>query len=79
MKTIRLSKNLIGLGSMLALAISLGSSAIAGPGPQFWNRASLVTTTKEAEALKPTDTAVMVTEPTRGSFTSRVTSSATTR
>ncbi len=60
MKTIRLSKNLIGLGSMLALAISLGSSAIAGPGPQFWNRASPVTTTKEAEALKPTDTAVMV-------------------
>lgn len=60
MKTNHLSKNLIGLGSVLALAVGLSSSAIAGPGPQFWNRATPVTTAKEADALKPGDTAVMV-------------------
>ena len=44
-----------------ALALALSSiSLFAGPPPQFWNRATPVTTTKEADALKPGDTAVMV-------------------
>ena len=50
--------------SRLALVVAvLGistASLIAGPGPQYWNRATPVTSTKEADALKPGDTAVMV-------------------
>jgi len=50
--------------SLFALSAAIlmlsASSLIAGPGPQFWNRAVPVTTTKEADALKPGDTAVMV-------------------
>ena len=45
------------VGAVLSLSTA---SLIAGPGPQFWNRATPVTTTKEADALKPSDTAVMV-------------------
>ena len=39
---------------------ALASFAYAGPGPQFWNRATPITTTKEAEAVKPDDTVMMV-------------------
>ena len=45
--------------SAVALVLS-SASLIAGPGPQFWNRATPVTTTKDADALKPDDTVVMV-------------------
>jgi len=45
------------VGAVLSLSTA---SLIAGPGPQFWNRTTPVTTTKEADALKPSDTAVMV-------------------
>ncbi len=31
-------KSILGLGSVLALAIGLGSSAFAGPGPQHWQQ-----------------------------------------
>ena len=51
-------RSLLALG-VAALVLS-SASLIAGPGPQFWNRATPVTTTKEADALKPGDTAVMV-------------------
>jgi hypothetical protein len=50
-------RSLLALGAALVLS---SASLIAGPGPQYWNRATLVTTTKEADALKPGDTAVMV-------------------
>jgi hypothetical protein len=45
------------VGAVLSLSTT---SVFAGPGPQFWNRTTPVTTTKEADALKPSDTAVMV-------------------
>jgi hypothetical protein len=45
------------VGAVLSLSTA---SLIAGPGPQFWSRTTPVTTTKEADALKPSDTAVMV-------------------
>jgi hypothetical protein len=32
------AKNMLGLGSVLALAISIGSSAFAGPSPQYWQQ-----------------------------------------
>ena len=38
----------------------LASFAHAGPPPEFWNRARPITTVKEAEAVKPDDTVVMV-------------------
>jgi len=50
--------------SLLALAAAAlllsATSLIAGPGPEYWARTKPVTTTKEADALKPGDTAVMV-------------------
>ena len=39
---------------------ALASFAFAGPGPQFWNRVKPVTTTKDAAAVKATDSVVMV-------------------
>lgn len=61
MNIIRLSKNIIGFSSMLALAIGLSSSAFAGPGPQFWaqqakNQANAA---KKAEPAKPADPSAM--------------------
>jgi hypothetical protein len=61
MKTIRLSKNIIGFSAMLALAIGFTTSMFAGPGPQFWaqqakNRADLA---QKAEAAKPAATPAM--------------------
>jgi len=38
MKNSRVTKGILGLGSVLALAIGLGSSAFAGPGPQYWQQ-----------------------------------------
>lgn len=55
MKTYR-SFLALGAATLLLSATSL----IAGPGPQYWARTKPVTTTKEADALKPDDTAVMV-------------------
>jgi len=55
MKTRRL---LLTLG---AAALMLSSNLLfAGPGIQYWTRSRPVTTTKEADALKPDDLAVMV-------------------
>ena len=61
MKTTRLSKNIIGFSSMLALAVGLSSSALAGPGPQFWaqqakNQADAA---KKTETAKPADASAM--------------------
>jgi len=41
MKNSRVTKGILGLGSVLALAIGLGSSAFAGPGPQYWQQEKL--------------------------------------
>lgn len=49
---------LLALGAA-ALLLS-ATSLIAGPGPEYWARTKPVTTAKEADALKPGDTAVMV-------------------
>ncbi len=50
------------LGLIFATALfgTLASFTFAGPSPQAWNRATPITTTKEADALKPGDTVVMV-------------------
>lgn len=50
MKTIRLSKNVIGFSSMLALTIGLTSSVIAGPGPQFWQQQEKIRAENAAKA-----------------------------
>lgn len=55
MKTTR---SLFALGAT-ALLLS-AASLVAGPGPQYWNRTTTVTTAKQAEAIKPGDTTVMV-------------------
>ncbi len=57
---IHISSNLI---KSVAVTLLLSASSVliyAGPGPQFWNRPNPVTTVKEAEAVKPDDTVVMV-------------------
>lgn len=38
MKNLRVIKGIFGLGSVLVLALGLGSWAFAGPGPQFWQQ-----------------------------------------
>jgi hypothetical protein len=40
----------IGLGSVLALAISLGTSAFAGPGPQYWAQMEQIRAANAAKA-----------------------------
>jgi hypothetical protein len=41
MKTTCFIRNALGLGTILALAGSLGPSAFAGPGPQYWQQMQL--------------------------------------
>jgi hypothetical protein len=54
-------KTRLSLHALGAVALALSSASLfAGPGLQYWNRATPVATTTEAEALKPGDTAVMV-------------------
>jgi len=49
------------LFTLVGTAVSLSTvTLVAGPGPQFWNRATPVTTTAEAKAVKPGDTVMMV-------------------
>lgn len=38
MKTRIVGKSILGLGTMLAFTLGLSSSAIAGPGPEYWAR-----------------------------------------
>ena len=61
MKNSHFIKNVLGLGSVLTLAIGLTSSAFAGPSSQFVaqqekNRANLA---KKTEAAKPADASAM--------------------
>src|SRR4051794_36537320 len=51
---------ILGAGSLLAIALSINSPVLAGPGPQYWNRTKPVTTTKDAAAVKPDATVTMV-------------------
>ena len=47
----------------MAVTLLLGAAAAliyAGPPPDFWNRTRPITTGKEAKAVKPDDTVVMV-------------------
>lgn len=44
-------KSILGLGSVLALAMGLGSSAFAGPGPQYWQQMEQI---RAANAAKKT-------------------------
>lgn len=55
MKTIILNGKIIGFGAMLALALGLSSSAIAGPGPEYWaaRTREQAERTKKAEVSKP--------------------------
>ncbi len=54
-------KNRLGLGTVLALTIGIGSSAFAGPSPQYWQQmeqiraenAAKVKTVASAKAAKP--------------------------
>jgi sarcosine oxidase delta subunit len=57
-----------GLGSVLALAIGLGSSAFAGPGPQYWAqmeqiRAEMAAKTNAAKAKAATAVEVPAAKP----------------
>lgn len=56
MKTIRLSQSALRISALLALAIGLSSSAIAGPGPEYWaaRAREQAERTKKAELAKPT-------------------------
>lgn len=61
MKNIRIIKNAIGSGTILALIVGFGSSAFAGPSPQFWaqqerNRADIAS---RQQAAKPADKQAM--------------------
>ena len=61
MKNILVIKNLLGLGTILTLAVGLSSSVLAGPSSQFVaqqekNRADLA---KKANAAKPADSPTM--------------------
>ena len=50
----------LGAGLLLTVALSLTTSVVAGPGPEFWNRTKPITTTKEATAVKADATLAMV-------------------
>jgi hypothetical protein len=57
-------KNILGWGSVLALAAGFTSSAIAGPGPQYWQqmeraRAERAKAAVVAPTAKPADTPAM--------------------
>ena len=61
MKHTHIIKNILGLGSILTLAIGFASSTFAGPSPQFWaqqekNRAD---NAKKSESAKPAITPAM--------------------
>jgi len=65
-----------GLGSVLALAISLGTSAFAGPGPQYWTqmeqiRAENAAKAKAAKANAATAVAVPAAKPAAAVPTSK--------
>jgi len=61
MKTFRSTTKFIGLGSLLALAFSFTASlALAGPGPQFWNKQTPASTAKQSDTAKPGAPAAMV-------------------
>lgn len=61
----RISKNILGLGSVLTLAVGLTSSALAGPSPQFWQQQEQIRAENAAKAraaapaAKPIDTPAM--------------------
>src|SRR6266496_1816010 len=59
MKTI--TKSILGYGSALALAAGLTSSAIAGPGPQYWAHRANDAKNRPAktETAKPSETRAM--------------------
>ena len=61
MKTMRLTKNAIGLSAMLALAIGLTTTSFAGPSPQFWNQQAMnhPKHVQPAESTKPADLPAM--------------------
>lgn len=53
--------HIIGLGSLLALALSFSASSVhAGPSPQYWYRPEYVTSGAKPAAVQPSNTAAVV-------------------
>ncbi len=63
MKALRVVKNSLGPGSVLALIIGLASSAFAGPGPQFWQQQEKIRAENAAKAKAAAPTATAATKP----------------
>jgi hypothetical protein len=55
-----IASNLMKSGAATLLFGVIALTSYAGPGPQFWNHTTPVTTVKEAATIKPDDTVVMV-------------------
>jgi len=64
MKSSRIDKSILGLGSVLALAIGLGSSAFAGPGPQYWQQMESIRAANAAKKTAVTQTQQPAATPT---------------